>query len=55
MIRSRDLERHCERLRNERPLDLPPRHALRPWCVVVAWLVAAFLFLATFCEFGKGW
>jgi hypothetical protein len=51
--RSREYERHEARIRAERPiLDCKP--TLRPWCVVALWLVAAFLFLATFTTFG-GW
>jgi hypothetical protein len=51
---TRELYRHAERIRAERPiLDCKP--TLRPWCVVVLWLVSAFLLLATFCEFGQGW
>ncbi len=51
MNRARDLERHTERLRNEEPLDLPPRHALRAWCVWVWWIVALFFMVCTV----KGW
>jgi hypothetical protein len=50
----RELYRHAERIRQESPLDIPPRHALRPWCVVALWLVAAFLLLASFTTF-RGW
>jgi hypothetical protein len=55
MTRARDFERHCDRVRYEQPIPMPPRHALRGWCVVAWWIVAAFLLLATFCEFGQGW
>jgi hypothetical protein len=51
---NRELYRHAERIRQESPLDIPPRHALRPWCVVALWLVAAFLLLASFTTF-RGW
>jgi hypothetical protein len=49
-----EMDRHMYRLRYNAPLDCEPRGTLRPWCVVVLWLVAAFLFVATFTTFG-GW
>jgi hypothetical protein len=52
---NRELYRHDARVRYDAPLDIEPRHALRPWAKVAWWAVAAFLLLATFCEFGRGW
>jgi hypothetical protein len=57
VTRSREYERHCERLRSEAPLPGPER--LRPWAVyavkVLSFLWWAVVLVLMSGTFGRGW